>query len=30
MEGMDMYSRNKYLTVIRETYLKAKTRKGKS
>ena len=30
MEKMDMHSRNEYLKVLRETYLKAKTRKEKS
>lgn len=30
MEGMDMHSRNEYLKVLRERYLKAKTRKEKS
>jgi hypothetical protein len=30
MERMDMYSRNEYLKVLRERYLKAKTKKEKS
>ena len=30
MERMDMHSRNEYLKVLRERYLKAKTRKEKS
>jgi len=30
MERMDMHSRNEYLKVLREKYLKAKTRKEKS
>jgi hypothetical protein len=30
MEGMDMHSRNEYLKVLREKYLKARTKKDKS
>ena len=30
MERMDMHSRNEYLKVLRERYLKAKTKKEKS
>jgi len=30
MERMDMHSRNEYLKVLREKYLKAKTKKEKS
>jgi len=30
MERMDMHSRNEYLNVLRERYVKAKTRKEKS
>jgi hypothetical protein len=30
MEGMDMHSQNEYLRVLREKYLKAKTKQEKS
>jgi hypothetical protein len=30
MEGMEMHSRNEYLKVLREKYLKARTKKDKS